>query len=68
MIIARFEFKPEYAHQFIEKGVHGQNVIEIAFEDVPSLILASQEFESVLLNCTAMIDGKIIDLRSLSGI
>jgi len=67
MIIARFEFNPEYAFQFIEKGCFGQNIIELAFEDVPSLIIASQEFEAVLLNCTAMIEGKVIDLRALSS-
>jgi len=68
MITARFEFNPKYAAQFIEKGELGQTIIELAFEDVPSLIIASQEFEDVLLNCTAVIDGKVIDLRSVTGV
>jgi len=65
MIVARFEFKPEHAHQFIQD--EGQNVVEVMFESVYALIAATQEFEDFLTDCTAIVDGKVLSLSALSS-
>ena len=67
MIIARFEFKPEHAASFIRGGGDGQNIIEVAFESVESLIETTKEFEEVLVDCTAVIGDKIISVAALSA-
>lgn len=65
MIVARFEFKPEHAHHFIQD--EGQNVIEIMFESVYAMIATTQQFENYLTDCTAIVDGEVVSLRALSG-
>lgn len=65
MIVARFEFKPEHAHLFVQG--EGQSVIEIMFESVYALIAATQEFEEFLTDCTAIVDGKVLSLSALSS-
>ena len=67
MIVARFEFKPEHAPSFIQDGASGQSVLEMTFESVESLIEATKEFERALVDCTAMINGKIILLSSFKA-
>lgn len=68
MVVARFCFKPEYAHMFIDGGENGQTITEVTFDNPMDLVETCREFESYLLNCTALVDGKIIDLRATSGI
>ncbi len=68
MVVARFSFKPQYAHMFIEDGERGQTITEVTFDNPMDLIEICREFEPYLLNCTALVDGKIIDLRAASGI
>lgn len=65
MIIARFQFKPEHAHLFVEN--EGQSVIEMIFESVPALIATCREFEEYLLDCSALVDGKMIVLSSFAA-
>lgn len=65
MILARFEFKPEHAHSFIQE--EGQSVIEVVFESIYALIAATKEFENYLIDCTALVDGKVVSLSSLSN-
>lgn len=67
MIVARFEFKPEHADSFIENGAAGQSVIELMFESVESLIEATKEFENYLLDCTAIVGGKVLALSSFKA-
>lgn len=68
MILARFYFKPEFAESFIYKGREGQTVIEMEFDDPMELVETCKQFEDYMLNCTAMVDGTIIDLRAKSGL
>lgn len=68
MIPARFEFDPKHAESFIENGHKGQTVIEMMFESVEALIEASEQFRPYLVNCTAFINDKTIDLRAVSGL
>lgn len=64
MIIARFEFKPEYAADFIKDAKNGQNVIEIAFESPQAMIETMREFEDYLVDCIAIVGGKVMALSS----
>lgn len=68
MVVARFCFKPEYAHMFIDNGEQGQTITEVTFDDPMELVEVCRDFEPYLQNCTALVDGKIIDLRAASGL
>jgi hypothetical protein len=65
MVTARIEFKSGYGKDFCP-GTN-QDVIEMRFESVESLIETLREFEQYIYNCTAQVNGKIIDLRNISG-
>lgn len=64
VILARFEFKPEEAHRFIESSDSSQNIIEQIFVSVDDLIETTRAFESYLLDCTALVNGKMLSLSS----
>lgn len=64
MVLARFEFKPEYADQFIQSKSKDQTVVEIMFESVESMIATTREFEKYLIDCTAIVNNKILSLSS----
>jgi len=64
MVIARFEFKPEHAASFIEGAAQGQNVIEVAFDSAVELVQTMREFEEYLIDCTAIVNGKVMALSS----
>lgn len=66
MVIAKFYFKPQFAEEFICRGKEGQTVVEMEFSSPYELIDACEEFKEFLLNCTALVDGKIIDLMAKS--
>lgn len=62
-VLARFTFKPEDAKYFIDSSNGEQNVIEVLFESVEDLICTCKEFENSLLDCTAVVNGKIVTLQ-----
>lgn len=64
MIIARFEFKPEHASSFVINGSVDRNVTEVMFESVESLIETMKEFEDYLIDCLAIVNGKVLTLSS----
>ncbi len=64
MIVARFEFKPEHAACFMVGGNANRNVTEIMFESVESLIETVKEFEDYLVDCIAIVNGKVLSLSS----
>lgn len=66
MILARIEFKPGRGAYFCEGSK--QDVIEIVFDSPQALIQTLKDLEDDLVNCTAQINGKILDLRNISGI
>lgn len=66
MVTARIEFKPGHGKDFCP-GTE-QDVIEVRFESVEALIDTIRDFEQFIYNCTAQVNGKIIDLRNISGI
>lgn len=66
MIIARIHFKPESAKEFLPGGHRGQLITEVAFDSAESLMAFLGEFKEFIVNCTALTNGQIIDLRELS--
>ena len=64
MIVARFEFKPEHASSFVIGGSADRNVAEVMFESVESLIETMKEFEEYLVDCLAIVNGKVLSLSS----
>ena len=64
MIVARFEFKPEHASSFVINGSADRNVAEVMFESVESLIETMKEFEDYLVDCLAIVNGKVLSLSS----
>ena len=66
MITARIEFKPGLGGHFCPS--ESQSVIEVEFESVPALIEVLREFEDAIFNCTVQVNGKIVDLRNISGL
>lgn len=66
MILARIEFKKGHGAYFCDGAK--QDVIEMVFESPEALIETLRGLEGDLANCTAQINGKILDLRNISGI
>lgn len=64
MVIARFEFKPEYAADFIQDAGNGQNVVEVTFDSPQEMIATMREFEDYLIDCIAIVGGKVMALSS----
>lgn len=64
MLIARIVFKQGSASYFCE-GAH-QGVVEMRFESVEALIETLRGIEDDIQDCTAIINGKVVDLRSVS--
>lgn len=64
MILARFEFKPEEAHRFIDSYDSSQNIIEQIFDDVDELVETTKAFEDYLVDCTALVNGRMLCLSS----
>ena len=62
MVLARIEFKPEHAAGFIETPNSTQNIIEQTFESVEALIDVLREFEPFIKDCTALVNGRILQL------
>lgn len=66
MVLARIEFKPGRGSYFCEGK--DQDVVEVIFDSSEALIETLRAMEKDLVNCTAQINGKILDLRNISGI
>lgn len=65
MLTARIEFTAEAAPHFCPEP--DQQVTEVLFESVDALIETLKEIERDVVNCTVAIDGKVFDLRNISG-
>lgn len=66
MLTARITFKNGHGHYFCPTAT--QDVIEMKFESPEALMEILKEFKDSIHNCVASINGKIIDLRSVSGL
>lgn len=65
MIIARFQIRPERASEIGWNGT--QDIIELTFASIFDLISFCKENEDDILGCTAIVDGRVIDLQALSA-
>lgn len=65
MLIARIEFKPGSASYFCEGA--NQGVVELRFESVEALIATLREIEDDISDCSAIINGKVVNLRAVSA-
>jgi len=65
MLIARIEFKPESASYFCE-GAH-QGIVEMRFESVEALISTLRGMEDDIVDCSAIINGRMVNLRAVSA-
>ena len=67
MVLARIEFKPEHASKFIDSPRSTQNVIEMTFDSVDELIAVLREFETFIKDCTAVVNGKMLQLSNFKA-
>jgi hypothetical protein len=67
MVLARIEFKPEHASAFVESSGSTQNVIEQTFDSVDELIAVLREFEPFIKDCTAVVNGKMLQLSAFKA-
>ena len=65
VVTARIEFTEGAAGQFCEGT--SQTVVEMKYESVEALIEELRELEPWITNITASLNGRVIDLRNLSG-
>lgn len=63
-VTARIHFKPGEARYWVQGDT--QEVVEMCFESPEALIELLREIQPAILNCTARINGKVIDLREVS--
>jgi hypothetical protein len=63
-VTARIQFRPGEARYWIDGAT--QEIIEMRFESPEALIETLREIEPAILNCTARINGKVVDLREVS--
>jgi hypothetical protein len=65
MVVARFEFKPESADQFVWQA--GQTVVEMTFDSCLEVIKFCQEVEDTILGCTVFTGSDIISLEAFAS-
>jgi len=65
LVTARIEFTEGSASQFCEGPI--QTVVEMKFESVEALIETLRELEPYISIATAIVNGKILDLKNLIG-
>lgn len=58
-VVARFQFDPESAPDFIDGG---REFIEMQFETVDEVIEYCKDFENAIVDCTAFINGRVVSL------
>lgn len=63
MVIARFEFLPEYADDWCEKG---QSICEMQFDDIVEMVSFTKQIEKCLTEVLVYDGSNIISLREVS--
>lgn len=61
-VIARFQFKPDRAREFVQ-GDHGE-FVEMQFDEVNEVIAYCEAWGDALVDVTANVNGRIINLSS----
>jgi len=65
MIIARFQFKPGAANQFC--WLASQEIVEMTFNTTAELVELCKEIEDSLVDCTALVNDKILVLSGFAS-
>lgn len=60
-VIARFEFKPERAHEFSPEA---SLVVEHRYDAVEELIADCEEFKNAIVDVTAIVNGRVVILSA----
>lgn len=66
MIIARIEFKPEYARDFIDSEYGTQTIIQTTYASPEDMIKEIKQIEPYIKDCTAVINGRMLCLSSFT--
>ena len=67
MVIARIQFKPEHAADFIDSRNGEQAFIEQIFSSPEELIQTLKEIEPYICDCTTVINGRMLTLSSFKA-
>lgn len=59
-VIARFEFLPDRAPEFLED--EGRNFFEGSFDTVEEVVEYCEQFQDALIDVTALVNGRVITL------
>ena len=70
-IIARFQFNPDRAHEFLEVVDHDGDeyqptVTELQVDDIEEVMEYVRQFDDALIDCNAIINGKVINLSDFT--
>jgi hypothetical protein len=67
MIIARIEFKPEYACDFIDSEHGTQTIIQVAYASPEDMIKEIKQIEPYIKDCIAVVNGRMLCLSSFTA-
>ena len=70
-IIARFQFNPDLAHEFLDVidydgDQYQPTVTEIQVDDIEEVMDYVRQFENALIDCNAIVNGKVINLSDFT--
>ena len=70
-IIARFQFSPDRAHEFLETVHHDGDeyqptVTELQVDDIEEVMDYVRQFDDALIDCNAIVNGKVINLSDFA--
>ena len=62
-IIARYTFKPDRAEEF---SAEGNQVVEMAFENIEEAYEFAEEFSDALIDVTILVNGQVVSLSDFA--
>lgn len=70
-IVARFQFKSDRAHEFLEAvdydgTTHQPVVTELQVDDIEEVMDYVRQFDDALVDCNAIVNGKVVNLSDFA--
>ena len=62
-IIARYTFKLDRAEEF---SAEGNQIVEMAFEDIEEAYKFAEEFSDALIDVTVLVNGQVVSLSDFA--
>ena len=62
-IIARYTFKLDRAEEF---SAEGNQIVEMAFEDIEEAYEFAEEFSDALIDVTVLVNGQVVSLSDFA--